>query len=298
MSAPAANGDLVTIDLTGEIAEEPVEELTATGMSYEVGSGNLLENLDDALVGLSEGEEAEFTFRPEGGEFADQEVQMRVVVTGVKERELPELDDDFASTVSEFDTIEELRSQLRDEILPRKQVEQLVAARDAVLAELLKVVDVPVPEGVIADALADHFQDGHGDDDHKGEYETTVRESLTRDLVLDTIADNESVEVTQNELTEYLVRQAPQYGMTPDQFVQALSQSGQAGAIFGEVRRAKALSIVLEAASVTDASGNPVDMSPQADDSEQARLDEPADDEQADRGGAEAESEESVGTSG
>ena len=261
---PAANGDLVTIDLTGEIAEEQVEELTAKGMSYEVGSGNLLENLDDALVGLSEGEDAEFTFRPDGGEFADQDVQMRVVVTGVKERELPELDDDFASTVSEFDTIEELRSALSDELMPRKQVEQLVAARDAVLAELLKVVEVPVPEGVIANALADHFQDGHGDDDHKGEYEANVRESLTRDLVLDTIADNESVEVTQNELTEYLVRQAPQYGMTPDQFVQALSQSGQAGAIFGEVRRAKALSLVLETASVTDASGNVVDMAPQA----------------------------------
>ena len=211
-------------------------------------------------------------FRPEGGEFADQEVADAASSSPGSRSESSQSSTTSSRQRSASSTPS--RSFARTcatNSLPRKQVEQLVAARDAVLAELLKAVDVPLPEGVVADALADHFQDGHGDDDHKGEYETTVRESLTRDLVLDTIADNESVEVTQNELTEYLVRQAPQYGMTPDQFVQALSQSGQAGAIFGEVRRAKALSVVLEAASVDRRVRQCVDMSPQADDSEQAR---------------------------
>jgi trigger factor len=263
---PAADGDMVTMDLSGELGGEPVESLSATGMSYQVGSGNLLENLDEAVTGLSEGGSATFSFTPEGGELEGQEVTMSVTVTGVKERELPELDDDFAQTVSEFDTIDELRDALKSELEPRKQVEQLMAARDAVLAELLKAVDVPIPEGVIASALAEHFEDGHGDGDHKSEYEDNVRQTITRDLVLDTVADRESVEVSQPELTEYLVRQAPQYGMTPEQFAQALAKSGQVSAIFGEVRRAKALSVVLAAASVTDASGRPVDLS--ADDSE------------------------------
>jgi trigger factor len=258
---PAADGDMVTLDLAGELDGEPVESLSATGMSYQVGSGNLLENLDETVAGLSEAESGTFSFTPESGELADQEVTMTVTVTSVKERELPGLDDDFAQTVSEFDTLDELRDALRSELEPSKQVEQLMAARDAVLAELLKAVEVPVPEGVVASAIADHFGDGHGDDDHKSEYESTIRESITRDLVLDTIADQESVAVSQAELTEYLVRQAPQYGMTPEQFIQALTQSGQVTAVFGEVRRAKALSVVLAAASVTDASGRVVDLS-------------------------------------
>ena len=122
-----------------------------------------------------------------------------------------------------------------------------MAARDAVLAALIEAVDVPLPEGVVASALADHFQDGHGDDDHKGEFETQVRESLTRDLRLDTLADRDDVQVTQAEITEFLIRQAPQYGMTPDQFAQAVAQAGQVSAIVGDVRRSKALSVVLEA---------------------------------------------------
>jgi trigger factor len=258
---PAANDDMVTIDLKGEIEGEPIEDLSATGMSYQVGSGNLLENLDESIVGLSEGDDATFTFTPEGGEHGGKAVTMTVTVTGVKERELPALDDEFAQTVSEFDTLAELRDQLKTEIEPRKQVEQLMAARDAILKVLLEAVEVPVPEGVIAAAVGDHFEDGHGDDGHKEEYEAQIRETITRDLVLDTIADQEAVEVSQAELSEYLVRQAPQYGMTPDQFAQALAQSGQVTAIFGEVRRAKALSVVLAGAVVTDASGKPVDLS-------------------------------------
>lgn len=257
----AADGDMITMDLTGSFDGEEIEDLTAKGMSYQVGTGQLMENLDDAVTGLSEGESATFILVPEAGDFAGQDVSMIVTVTGVKARDLPDIDDDFAQLVSEFDTIDELRTALKAELEPRKQVEQLLQARDAVLKELLTKVDVPIPEGVVASAIADHFQDGHGDDAHKDEFETQVRDSITRDLVLDTIADNEEVEVSQAELSEYLVRQAPQYGMTPDAFAQALAQSGQIASVFGEVRRAKALSLVLEAATVTDASGDRVDLS-------------------------------------
>ena len=204
-----AVGDLISLTLVSTKDGEPVEDLSAAGLTYEAGSEGLLPGLDEAVVGLKEGEEATFTVTPETGEHEGQEVAVTVTVVSVRERELPELDDDFAQTVSEFDTLDELRDAVRSELEPRKKVEQLMAARDAVLEALIAAVEVPLPEGVVASTLADHFGDGHGDDDHRAEFETQVRESLTRDLVLDTLADRDDVEVTQAEVTEYLIRQAP-----------------------------------------------------------------------------------------
>jgi trigger factor len=257
----AQAGDFVAIDLAATHDDEAVEDLSATGLSYEVGTGSLMDNLDDAVLGLSAGETAAFSTTPTGGPLEGEIVDVAVTVTAVRERELPDLDDDFAQLVSEFDTLDELRDALRSEIEPRKKVEQLVAARDAVLEALLDAVDVPLPESVVSDAVDSHFEDGHGDPAHREEYVKQVQDTITRDLVLDSIADRDSVEVGQAELTEFLVRQSAQYGMTPEQFAQALAQSGQVASVVGEVRRAKALSVVLEAASVVDASGNPVDMS-------------------------------------
>ena len=258
----AQKGDLLSITLASTKDGEPVESLSASGLTYEIGSESLLPGLDEAVTGLKEGEEATFTVTPDNGELEGQEVSVTVSVASVRERELPDLDDSFAELVSEFDTLDELRNTIRGELEPRKKVEQLMAARDAVLAALIEAVDVPLPEGVVASALADHFQDGHGDDDHKGEFETQVRESLTRDLLLDTLADRDDVQVTQAEITEFLIRQAPQYGMTPDQFAQAVAQAGQVSAIVGDVRRSKALSVVLEQATVRDGAGALVEMTP------------------------------------
>ena len=273
----AEAGDFVAIDLAATHDDEPVEDLSATGLSYEVGTGSLLENLDDAVVGLSAGDTAAFSTTPTGGPLEGEVVDVSVTVTAVRERELPPVDDDFAQLVSEFDTLDELREALRSEIEPRKKVEQLVAARDAVLEALLDAVDVPLPEGVVSDAVDSHFEDGHGDPAHRDEYVKQVQDTITRDLVLDSIADRDDVEIGQAELTEFLVRQSAQYGMTPEQFAQALAQSGQVGSVVGEVRRAKALSLVLEAATVVDASGSPVDMSgppaPEAPDAQESAAD-------------------------
>ena len=255
-----AKGDMLSLTLASVKYGQSVEDLSASGLTYEAGSEGLLPGLDEAVEGLKEGEEATFTVTPDAGEHEGQEVEVTVTVVSVRERELPELDDDFAQTVSEFDTLDELRGTVRGEIEPRKKVEQLMAARDAVLDALIEAVEVPLPEGVVAAALGDHFGDGHGDEDHKEEFETQVRDSLTRDIVLDTLADREDVEVSQAEITEYLIRQAPQYGMTPDQFAQAVAQAGQVGAIVGDVRRSKALAVVLEQAIVRDSAGNVVEM--------------------------------------
>jgi len=258
----AGSGDLLSITLASTKDGEPVEELSATGMTYEVGTDSLLPGLDEAVTGANEGDEVTFNVTPETGELEGQEVAVAVSVVSVRERELPELDDAFAQLVSEFDTLDELRETVRGEIEPRKKVQQLMEARDAVLAALIEAVDVPLPEGVVASAIADHFGDGHGDGDHKAEFETQVRESLTRDMILDTLADREDVSVTQAEITEYLIRQAPQYGMTPDQFAQAVAQAGQVTAIVGDVRRSKALSVVLEQATVRDSAGTVIDLAP------------------------------------
>jgi trigger factor len=261
-----ATGDFVQIDLVATHDDEPVEALSANGLSYEVGSGTLLDNLDEALVGLSADGSAAFTTTPGAGDLEGEAVDVTVTVGAVRERELPELDDDFAQTVSEFDTLDELRTALRTELEPRRKVEQLMTARDAVLDKLIESVDVPLPEDVLAEAVSSHFEDGHGDDEHRTEYQTQVRDALTKDLVLDAVADADDTQVTQAEIAEYIVRQAPQYGMTPDQFAQALSQSGQVGSVFADVRRAKALSVVLEAASVVDEAGQPVDFTPEPED--------------------------------
>jgi trigger factor len=263
-------GDMLSLTLASVKDGQTVEDLSASGLTYEAGSEGLLPGLDVAVMGLKEGEEATFTVTPEAGGHEGQEVAVTVTVVSVRERELPALDDDFAQTVSEFDTLDELRDTVRNEIEPRKKVEQLMAARDAVLEALIDAVDVPLPEGVVANALGDHFGDGHGDDDHKAEFETQVRDSLTRDIVLDTLADRDDVEVSQAEITEYLIRQAPQYGMTPDQFAQAVAQAGQVGAIVGDVRRSKALSVVLEQAVVRDSAGNVVELSATGDEGDVA----------------------------
>jgi trigger factor len=256
----AQKGDLLSVNLASTKDGEPVESLTATGLTYEVGSDSLLPGLDDAVTGLADGEAATFTVTPETGELEGQEVNVIATVVSVRERELPDLDDSFAQLVSEFDTLDELRGTVRNELEPRKKVQQLMEARDAVLEALIEAVDVPLPEGVVSSAVADHFNDGHGDDDHQSEFESQVRDSLTRDLVLDTLADRDDVNVTQAEITEYLIRQAPQYGMTPDQFAQAVAQAGQVASIVGDVRRSKALSVALEQATIRDSGGAIVEL--------------------------------------
>ncbi len=278
MERAAQEGDFVTLDLITTHDGDPVDEMSATGLSYEVGTGNLLEGLDEVIVGKSADESGTFSTMPRSETLDADVVDVTATVTAVRERELPALDDDFAQTVSEFDTLDELRDALRSELLPRKQVEQLIAARDAVLAALTQTVDVPLPDSVVDEQLEEHFSDGHGDDAHRDEFVTQVRETLKRDLILDAIADAENLTVSQAELSEYLVRQAPQYGMSPDQFAQAVANAGQVGMLYGEVLRVKALAHAVEHAHVEDTDGNPVDMSPEPIADETAAEDAAADD--------------------
>jgi trigger factor len=257
---PVQTGDFVTLDLSATVDGEPVDDATASGLSYEVGSGQLLDGVDEAVVGLSAGEEASFPTTLLGGEHADEEAEVSVTVTAVRERNLPDLDDDFAQLASEFDTLDELRDDLRRRLTTVKRLEQGVEARDKVLQWLLERVEVPLPEGLVTAQVESHFDDDHGDADHRAEYQRQTREALTTQFVLDAVVAKEELSVGEGELSEYIVRSAPRYGLTPDQFAQQIVQAGQVSAIVGEVVRAKALAVVLERARVTDASGRPVDL--------------------------------------
>jgi trigger factor len=262
---PAAKDDFVTITLTATVGDEQVDH--AEDLSYQVGAGTMLDGMDEALEGLSAGEDAVFETTLAGGEHSGEKATVKVVLGAVKDRELPEADDDFAQLASEFDTIEELKADLKTKAAEGAVTGQGIEARDKVLEELVKLVEVPVPDSVVNDQLEQHFsQQGHsaGDDhdtpEHRAEVEKNAREAFRNEIVLDKVADAEEVGVDQGELIEYIISTSQQYGMDPNQFAQMLDQAGQVPMIMGEVRRRKALAKVLEYAVVTDTDGNAVDL--------------------------------------
>jgi trigger factor len=257
----AAKGDVLLVDISGTDAGEPVEDLVGTAMSYELGTDGMLPGFDEAVEGAAPGETRVFTFTPDGGEFADKPLEVTVVVSQVRERELPDADDSFAQLASEFDTIDELKADIAERLSRVKLLEQGYAAREKVGDALLEATEVPLPEGAVQQQIDDHFADGHGDDDHRAEFAQQARDALKGQLVLDRIADTEQLSVSEAELSSWLVSQAPRYGMSPDQFAQELVTSGQVPAAVAEVRRSKALAHVLEKARVVDSNGEVIDLS-------------------------------------
>ena len=261
---PAADEDFVTIDIAAEIDGEQVD--AANDLSYQIGSGTMLDGIDEALTGLSAGEDATFETKLSGGEHAGEQAVIKVKLSAVKERELPAADDEFAQLASEFDTIDELKEDIKKQVAEAKVAEQGTQARDKVLAKLVELVEIPVPEKVIEDQLEQHFNNpnaeaGHDTEEHRTEVRENTETAFKNEMVLDAVADKEEVTVDQAEMINYIITMSSQYGMDPNQFAQMLDGSGQAGALVGEVRRSKALAAVLKTAVVKDTKGNVVDLS-------------------------------------
>ncbi|MER2134682.1 MAG: trigger factor [Arthrobacter sp.] len=264
---PAAENDFLTMDLVAKVDGEEVD--SASDLSYQVGAGTMLEGMDEAVTGLSTDESATFTTKLAGGEHAGADAEVTVTVKAVKERELPEANDDFAQLASEFDTIAELREDLAKRAAEAKVMEQGVEARDKVLEKLLEMIEVPVPESVIEEQLDQHFNsesahtagEDHDTEEHRAEIRENTEQAFKNEIILDAVADKEEVGVNQNELIDYIVSMAGQYGMDPNQFAQLIDQGGQVPMMVGEVRRRKALAKVLELAKVTDTTGAEVDLS-------------------------------------
>lgn len=257
---PAQTGDFVSIDLKATMDGEDVDAVE--GVSYEIGSGNMLEGLDEALVGMSKGETKDFSAPLAGGDKAGQSADCTVTVQSVKERELPEVDDDFAQMASEFDTAEELRADVAKQAEQSKKFEQGIQARDKVLDHLLSNTEIPLPEGIIEAEVNQHLeQEGRlEDDEHRAEVDESTRSTLKTQFLLDALAKTEEIEVGQPELVEYLIMQSQQYGMDPNQFAQLLDQQGQVQSMVAEVARRKALAAALDKAKVVDADGNAIDL--------------------------------------
>ncbi|RWU85649.1 trigger factor [Janibacter hoylei PVAS-1] len=266
-------GDFVSIDLKAEIDGDEIDSVE--GVSYEVGSGNMLQGIDEALVGMTAGETKDFTAPLAGGDQAGQDASCTVTVQSVKVRELPEVDDDFAQMASEFDTADELRADLTKQAEQAKKFEQGIQARDKVLDHLLNNTEIPLPEGIVEAEIHQHLeQEGRlEDDEHRAEVDESTRKTLTTQFLLDALATAEEIEVGQPELIEYLVMQSQQYGMDPNQFAQLLDQQGQVEAMVGEVARRKALAAALDKAKIVDADGNAIDLDDIVPESERAVTD-------------------------
>jgi trigger factor len=274
----AATGDFVSIDLTATVDGEEIPEGTTEGLSHEIGSGQLIEGLDDAIVGLSEGESATFSTKLVAGEHAGREADVTMTLKSVKERELPEADDEFAQLASEFDTMAALRENITEQVRRVKQIHQAEQIRDTALEKLLEIVDMPLPEAIVqaqVDAAVhnaihplDHDEEkfaaaledqGSSREQFDAETREAAEKAVKTQLLMDAIADDLDIQVGQNDLTERLVLMSRQYGIQPQQLLQMLQQNNQLPAVFADVRRGLTVAAVVEAATVTDTDGNVID---------------------------------------
>nr|WP_225443214.1 trigger factor [Lolliginicoccus lacisalsi] len=273
-------GDLVTLDLAATVDGKPVEDATADGLSHEVGSGELIEGLDEAILGVEAGGTAEFPTKLLAGDFAGEDAVVAVTVTSVKTRELPEVDDDFASLASAFDTVEELRADLREKAEQSKKIQLTNSIRDKVLEKLLEVVDFEAPQKVVDEQVHEQLHSAlhslGGEEDtlnrlleaqgkSREEFDTESREAAERavraQLLLDAIADADDITVGQQELFERIFSEAQRYGMEPQQFIQEIQkQPNGLATIFADARRTKALVEVIRAVVVKDQNGTELDV--------------------------------------
>ncbi|WP_413809492.1 trigger factor [Streptomyces sp. OE57] len=281
----AADGDIVVVDLEAKVDGEVLEDGVATGVTYTIGSGELLDGIDEAVTGLEAGGEATFTSELKGGSAQGKEAEVSVKVSEVKARELPELDDDFAQLASEFDTLEELRGDSRERLERSKKFEQATQAQEKVLDALLELVEVPIPEKLLQDEIntrkhnLEHHQlgqmglnldsylemQGKTAEEFEAELKEQAEKGIRTQFVLDELVNKEQLSVGQEELTEHLMRRAQSSGMSPDQFAQAVVEGGQVPMLVGEVARGKALAVVVEAAKVVDDKGETVDLDDEED---------------------------------
>jgi trigger factor len=317
---PAATGDFVSIDLSANIDGEDMPEAATKGLSHEVGSGQLVDGLDDAIVGLSAGETRVFTTTMAAGPHAGKEAEVTVTVGTVKERELPEPDDEFAQLASEFDTIDELRASLADQVRRSKRVHQAEEIRAAALDILLEQVDMPLPEAIVqaqvdntlhnalhglehdeakfAEALQ---KQGKSRAEFDAETRSNAEKAIKTQLLLDALGDDLDIQVSQQDLTERLVVTSQQYGIEPQQLLGYMQQNNQLPAMFADVRRGLTIAAAVEAATVTDTDGNEVDTAEffgkrsQQDAGDDAETTEAAEEAAEAKEAAEASSEEPSG---
>jgi len=276
----AADGDIVTISLVARKDGEELADGAADDLEYTIGSGRMLDGLDEAVIGLAAGESAIFSSTLVSGPLQGEEADIEVTVSKVQTAELPEADDDFAQEASEFDTIEELRSNISERLTRMARLEQASQARDAVLEGLLGQVDIEVPEHLLNSEietrrqqiteqltqagltvekyLADIAED-QTEEEFWADLEQRSEQALKAQIILDKIADERAIGVDQNDLTQHILRKAQADGVPPQQVADHLQEHPHhIEEYMLEIRRGKALAMIVEAATVTDSDGSVV----------------------------------------
>ena len=276
---PVEAGDYVSIDLSASVDGNAVEDAQASGLSYEVGSGSMLDGLDEALPGMSSGDTKTFRTELAGGQYAGQEADVTVTVHSVKVKELPDLDDEFAQAASEFDTLDELRSATTDQLTAMRRGGQMEQARERALDAVLSQLDLPLPETLVQDetdlrerALDDRLRRsgldrqayldaaGTTEEELAEQFDTDARRSVKAGFVLDKLAQTEELGVDQNELSAYVTEQAYRMGVAPDRLAKELTDRGQLGSVVNDILRSKAMTLLSERAAIKDESGRTVDL--------------------------------------
>ncbi|HVE75065.1 MAG TPA: trigger factor [Mycobacteriales bacterium] len=264
----ATDDDYVTLDLVATIDGEEVPGGTATGLSYRVGAGDLLDGLDDAVRGAKASDARAFTTELVGGEYAGRTADVAVTVTAVNERDLPEADDAWAVEATGFADLTELRTDITNRLTRVRRLEQGLQARDRALEALLAQVEVPVPDSLVKAEVEWRRRDAQqaGDAPDDATLRHGAEQSIKAQFVLDTIADREEIAVTDADLSDQVVRRAQRAGVSPDDYAQRLVDAGLLPGLLQEIRRGKALAAVLESAKVTDSAGASVDLNALRDD--------------------------------
>jgi len=274
----AAAGDVVNIDVAASQGGVDRPEESAKGISYVVGAGGLYDGLDKALTGLAAGQSKTFATKLPAGEKAD----VTVTVNHVQQRVLPRVDDDFAQLVSEYDTADDMIAGLRDGLERMGRVGQVNQARDKVLDAVIEQTGFELPQHVLDAEIAARRQDIENqlaragmsvdrylresgeetaatEDEFWGDIASRTERGLRAQLVLDKLADDEEMTVSQEDLSEYIVAKAEEDGVTPDQEANHMMQHNHTQEWLGEIRRGKALNLLVGRASVKDTDGRRID---------------------------------------
>ena len=251
----AKTGDFATIDLVATINGEEVDSVS--DVSYEIGSGTMLDGQDTALRKTHAGDVVTFTSTLKGGEHEGEEAEVTLTVKSVKERELPEADDDFAQMVSEFDTIDELKEDLKKQAAQTKQSQQALQARDRLVENLLSRTEILLPESVIEHELSHRVAEDASAKAKKEAREAIEKEYRT-EILAEELAKRNEVQVGQQELFDYAIQMSQNYGMDINRL---FSDPQQISAVVADLGRAKALIEVLSEVTVKDTAGNDVDLS-------------------------------------
>lgn len=275
---PATDNSSVTLTLAAVLNGEEVEE--AEGIAYEVGSGNLVDGIDEALIGLSKGESTVFTSELRGGEHAGEAAEIKVLVEAVSKRELPELDDEFAQTASPFDTVEELTTAVRENVEQAGKIDQITQAQELFLEQLREKLDLPVPQSLV-DEQAQRLGDDASDEDRATGIDN-IKQGLQREFILDELVRKEQAVPTQEELSNYVVMTAQRFGIDPEQYMTLLQQQpGGVGNVVTEVTRRKGLLLALSEVTVKTADGTEIDLGLVEDDETEGGTDDKAADDKA-----------------